>query len=54
MKTYYYKFWMRLGKQEYQTGGKRIIAQNVDQANKELNKLDLPFHHFSTVELINK
>jgi hypothetical protein len=41
-------------KQEFTIGFKLINALNYDEALKTLNKMDLPFHHFATVTIINK
>jgi hypothetical protein len=52
MKTFKYKFYFRTKQQEFVTGSKKIDAKNVDDANKKLLKFDLPFHTFSTVQII--
>ena len=53
MTTFKYIFFMRCGSLEFSIGQKLITANNVDDANKMLSKLDLPFHHFSTVQKLN-
>lgn len=47
-----YKFYIKTGSQEFLVAVKGIDAINVDEANKKLSKLDLPFHTFSTVQKI--
>jgi len=48
-----YKFYIRTGSQEFLVAVKGIDAVNIDEANKQLSKLDLPYHTFSTVQKIN-
>jgi hypothetical protein len=50
MKQFQYKFYIRTNNQEFNVGIKNIEAINIDYANKKLNKLELPYHHYSTVE----
>lgn len=53
MKNFIFKMFIRTKKgQEFLTGKKTILAKNYDDANKIFNNLDLPFHHFATVESI--
>jgi hypothetical protein len=53
MQTFKYKFYTKTNqKQEFFICSKIIDAKNIDDANKKLSKLDLPFHTFSTVETI--
>jgi hypothetical protein len=53
MQTFKYKFYAKTNqKQEFFICSKIIDAKNIDDANKKLSKLDLPFHTFSTVETI--
>jgi hypothetical protein len=51
MKTFIYKLFIRTGGQEFTVGAYKIEAPNVDDANKKFNRLDLPFHHHSTVQI---
>jgi hypothetical protein len=50
MKQFQYKFYIRTNNQEFNVGIKNIEAIDIDCANKKLNKLELPYHHYSTVE----
>ena len=53
MKTFKYKFYTRTKQgQEFLICSKNIDAKDIDDANKQLSKFDLPFHTFSTVEII--
>lgn len=52
MKTFLYKLYIRTGTQEFLVNSIKIAAKNVDEANKMLSKKDIPFHHFSTVQLL--
>ena len=53
MKQFIFKMYTRTNQnQEFKIGQKIIDAKNYDEANKLFSKLDLPFHHFSTVETI--
>jgi hypothetical protein len=36
--------------QEFNIGKKEIVAKDYDLASSIFNKLDLPFHHFTTVK----
>lgn len=55
MKTFKYNFYIRTKqKQDFVTASKIINAKNLEDAYKQLLKLDLPFHTFSTVQIINK
>ena len=47
-----FKFYTKVGRQEYSTGSKTIEAKNYDESVKKLNSLDLPMHTFSTVQEI--
>ena len=49
MKTFLFRFYIRTNGQEFNVGSKTITAKDYDSAVKTLNKLDLPFHHFATV-----
>ena len=51
MKSFIYKFYIRTNGQEFNTGGITINARCIDEANDLLSRKDLPFHHFSTVEI---
>jgi hypothetical protein len=52
-KKYKFDLFIRLGNsQEFNVGSKIIEAINYDQANKLLNKLDIPFCHFILVNQI--
>lgn len=51
MKTFIYKLFIRTGSQEFAVGMYRLQAQDIDAANKEFNRFDLPFHHHSTVQI---
>lgn len=46
----YFKFIMY--SYEIEIGKKLIKAKNIDEAIKSFNKLDLPFHTVSTVEIM--
>jgi hypothetical protein len=48
-----YKFYIKTGSQEFLVAVKGIDAANIDDANKKLYKLDVPFHTFSTVQKID-
>ena len=39
--------------QEFNIGNKEIVAKNYDSAASIFNKLDLPYHDFATVDIIN-
>lgn len=39
--------------QEFNVCNKEIIAKNYDLAANIFNKLDLPYHDFATVDIIN-
>lgn len=52
MKTFLYKLYIKTGTQEFLVNSIKIVAKNVDEANKILSKKDIPFHHFSTVQLL--
>jgi len=53
MKQFIFKMYIKTSQgQEFLTGSKKITSNNYDEAKKIFNKLDLPFHHFSTVDLI--
>ena len=53
MKQFIFKTYIKTSQdQEFNTGQKIIEAKNYDEAKKLFSKLDLPFHHFSTVETI--
>ncbi len=53
MKTFKYLLYIRTKQgQEFVVNQFLVEAKNVDDANKILNKKDLPFHHFSTVQSI--
>lgn len=54
MKKFKYVLYIKTSNQEFTVGMKIIEAKNVDNANKLFNRLDLPFHHFSTVQKISK
>ena len=55
MKNFKYSFYIKTSQgQEFSVGQKTIIAENVDKANYLLNRLELPFHHYSTVQVVNK
>nr|WP_298659108.1 hypothetical protein [uncultured Flavobacterium sp.] len=49
-KQYVYTFYIKIGGQEFETGRKSVYAHSYDEAENLFNKLDLPFHHYSTVE----
>lgn len=50
MKTYTFKMFIKTKQgQEFLTGVKVIDANNYDAALKIFNRLELPFHHFATV-----
>ena len=54
MKKFKFTLYIRTAqKQEFTVGVKTIQAKNIDIANSMFNKLDLPFHHFSTVQKIS-
>ena len=51
MKTFLFKMYTRTNNgQEFVVGQRSITAKDVDDALKIFNRLDLPFHTFSTVE----
>ena len=51
MRLFTFKLYVRTAQQqEFNTATKTIQAKNYDEARKQFSKLDLPFHHFSTVE----
>ena len=53
MKTFKFEMFTRISQgQEFTIGSKTIDAPNYDNALKEFNKLDLPFHHFALVKKI--
>ena len=53
MKQFIFNMYTRTNQgQEFNTGQKIIEAKNYDEAKKLFSKLDLPFHHFSTVKTI--
>ena len=51
MKSFNYKFFIRTNGQEFNIGGITINARCLDEANFLLSRKDLPFHHFSTVQI---
>ena len=52
MKKFIFKMYIRTKQgQEFNVGKKEITAKNYDLASSIFNKLDLPFHHFATVEI---
>ena len=51
MKTFIYKLFIRTGSQEFTVGMYKLQAQDIDAANKQFNRFDLPFHHHSTVQI---
>ena len=53
MITFLFKMYIKTSQgQEFKTGQKIIDAKNYDEANKLFSNLDVPFHHFATVETI--
>jgi hypothetical protein len=59
MKTFEFKLYIKTGSnllngnsQEFVIGYKLIQAKDYDNANKIFNKLDLPFHHYCTVQIL--
>ena len=53
MKTFLFKLYTRTKQnQEFLIGCKTINAENQETANKIFNRLDLPFHTFSTIQII--
>jgi len=54
-KTFLFKLFIHTGQgQDFETGRIRIDAENYDSALKTFRSKDLPFHHHSTVENLNK
>ncbi len=51
--TFIIKMYIRTAqKQEFNVGSKIIHAADYDSAYKQFSRLDLPFHHFSTVNKV--
>ena len=53
MKKFLFKLYTKTRQgQEFLICTKTINAENIDNANKSFNRLDLPFHTFSTVQIV--
>ena len=50
MRTYNFTMYIKTNGQEFSVGRKIVKANNVDEAIKLFNKLDLPFHSYATYE----
>jgi len=50
MKTFEFKLYIRTKQgHEFVVSRSEIVAQNVDGALKQFNRMELPFHHFTTI-----
>lgn len=55
VKVFNFKLYIRTPqKQEFLIKSINIQAENYDSATNKLNKIDLPFHNFCTVEYVKQ
>ena len=51
MKTFICKLFIKTKSQEFTVGLYRLDAKSIEDASKQVSRFNLPFHHYSTIEI---
>lgn len=52
MRTFAFTMYIKTANQEFVIGRAMVQANNADDALRQFNRKDLPFHHFATYQII--
>jgi hypothetical protein len=54
MKQYQIILYIRTKAQEFKVGAYLLLAKNADEVNDKLRKMEIPFHHYSTIQKVKE